>query len=184
MASDQILKRAVFGGFKRECVIDYIEKLQLQQSETQKQADILQKKCRSLNKKADALADCQKRIDVLSSENESLKSEVERVSAQSTDSSVISDSEDIKSEISDTRQIRIEIEKLIKQLSESGDSESEESKLIAQLSTATDSLLKTLNRIDYGYDTDDSEDENQFRFDIDGLEKVENEFRNRIFIDE
>ena len=69
-------------------------------------------------------------------------------------------------------------------MSESVDSESEESKLITQLSTATDSLLKTLNRIDYGYDTDDSEDENQFRFDIDGLEKVENEFRNRIFIDE
>ena len=39
MASDRILKRAVFGGFRRVDVIDYIEKLQIQLSESQKQSD-------------------------------------------------------------------------------------------------------------------------------------------------
>lgn len=184
MASDQILKRAFFGGFKRECVIDYIEKLQLQLSETQNQAELYKKKYKSIKKKSDALADCQNRIEVLSSENESLKNEIEVIKSNNYNSSSLFDTKDIDTILSDTRQNRVEIEELINKMSGSTDSDSDNSDLIQKLIISSEKLLNTLNRIDYGSEFEDIKDENQFRFDIDGLEKVEEEFLNKMFIDE
>ncbi len=189
MASEQILKRAFFGGFKRENVIDYIEKLQIQLSDAQKKADYMQNKCKALSKNSDKLNECQNEISTLISENSSLKAEVEKC-RQSIDSfnSLLSSNQSvldgIQKIITESEQSRKNAEELIEKSSQSAKAKKDQSDLIVNLSSSVNNLLNTLNEISGFFKGDESQDDNQFRFDIDGLAKVEEEYLNKMFIAE
>ena len=85
--------------------------------------------------------------------------------------------------IDDIKQVILNADESIKNaeklLIESSDNESD-----IQLLESVGSLLQVINKISSMLDIDLSEDENQFRFDIDGIEKVEEEYLNKMFIDE
>ena len=180
MASEQVLKRAVFGGFRRENVIDYIEKLQIQLSESQKTADAAQRKCQILNKKADAFNDSKKIIDNLSSENTVLKAELDNSFHNTSGTfSDLSDINDIKSVIINAEESVKNAENLLNELSDASENKSNH-----QVSETIDSLLQVIYKISSLLDIDFTEDDNQFRFDFDGIEKVEEEYLNKMFIDE
>ncbi len=75
MSKDKILKKAAFGGFKKEDVIDYIEKLQQEMVDLKREAS----DCAAYKREADALrvqnAENEKTIASLQAENDGLKAE-------------------------------------------------------------------------------------------------------------
>ena len=87
MASDQVLRRSLFGGFKRADVIDYIEKLQIELDNTQKTLVKVQKqnkKLKKLESENEKTGQLQSQVDSLNqtaselqSENENLKREID-----------------------------------------------------------------------------------------------------------
>ncbi|MBR6702276.1 MAG: hypothetical protein IKI78_03955 [Clostridia bacterium] len=74
MNNDRLLKKSLFGGFKREDVLDYIEKLQ---SENVSLAD-------ELREKSAECSDCvsAEEFEALRAENEELKAEIESLKSQ------------------------------------------------------------------------------------------------------
>ena len=74
MNSDRLLKKSLFGGFKREDVLDYIEKLQ---SENVSLADELREKSAECAEGVSA-----EEFEALRAENEELKAEIESLRSQ------------------------------------------------------------------------------------------------------
>lgn len=89
MSADQVLKKSLMGGFKKEGVINYIEQLQ---------AEIfrLKNEISCLNSEAEETEDLKKDITALKAQNEELAREIE--AARSEKTSLIAESEILKVE--------------------------------------------------------------------------------------
>jgi chromosome segregation ATPase len=183
MASEQILRRAVFGGFKREDVIDYIEKLQIQLSEAQQTAGSTKKES---VKNTDACVVLKKTVKEKDSAIDSLKSEIEKLNGEidcnqntihllsveiSSKQSIL---DSIKSSCEEFEQNREVINKLF-----NSDAVKESDIYI----DALNSLINCFESVFSNFEKE-PEDEDQFKFDYDGLEKVEEEYLNKMFITE
>lgn len=174
MASEQILKRAVFGGFKREDVIDYIEKLQIQLSDSQKKTDSLRKKAKASEKLKKSVEEKDSIIDSLNNEIEQLKNEndTNQQTIYLLNDSISSERtvfDNIKKTCAEFEEKRSEIDEVLKT---NGSKKSE------KLTVAVKSLVEYLDSISSNFEKE-TNDEDQFRFDIDGLAKVEEEFLSK-----
>ncbi|MBQ6264284.1 MAG: hypothetical protein IJK60_02415 [Clostridia bacterium] len=172
MASGQILRRAFFGGFKREDVIDYVEKLQIKLSDSQKTAESLRLKADNVDKNESVICSLNNEIEKLRIENDTNQNTIQSLNERIISEQAVFDN--IRNICDEFEKNRSDFENLIN---------STNLKKTDKLTDALKSLIVYLDSVSSNFDTDYF-DNDQFRFDVDGLTKVEEEFLSKKFSEE